>query len=260
MRWKTGILTSTVLMAALLILFSVNDNFGEVIERPEITITGSSQLKLSERVVDGFALDGSWQGSGHAEIWLEGESGHKLAFDTRALESTGFFGRDTFALACMETCTLPATKTKNLDVKIEGEGVLRLDGYHYSTPQNAIGLALCPNCKRVSQNQEPDHSLLVIVLLLAISILGSHVLHHCCHDRKVKLSLIAVFTISFVVLLAMFGITITAPTSAVALTFRRSASVLAAFGVLAIFTIIAIEFTIRKRDIKPWEADQWDGK
>ncbi len=123
---------------------------------------------------------------------------------------------------------------------------------------SSLGMALCPDCKLVQQNQDPDHSLLVIAVLLAAAVIGSHTVRHFCQHKKAKFALLAIFTLSFAILIGMFGVTVTAPTSAFAVVAKRTASVMAALGVLAVFFIIAVEFGLKQQVIRPYEDDEWE--
>ncbi|RMD57649.1 hypothetical protein D6825_03450 [Candidatus Woesearchaeota archaeon] len=107
--------------------------------------------------------------------------------------------------------------------------------------KNPTGLSICKDCKRIFQKKTPDHSLFLLTLLLAIIILSSHTLNHYFKAQKARKALIALFISSFVILSLTFTATIALPHSSISLLIRRSASVISAVSILALFTIIGVE-------------------
>lgn len=260
MKFTKIIFASTIIMAIFLIAASLSNQFGEVVEEPNLELSGSAVLPLTPRKTDGFAVTGRWEGEGYAKIWFETNLAEALAFDTRELEKASFFKQNSFQEACMDSCNMPESTSSQLKVKIIGDGKLTLEKLHYATPQSPLGMALCPNCKKVAQVDEPNHSLLVIVLLLALSFFGSHTLRQYCKSKKTKYAMLGLFVLSFIIFAGLFSVTVAAPTSAVAITARRTASIFSALGVLALFAIIATEITRKSKEPPEWEPDVWERK
>jgi len=126
------------------------------------------------------------------------------------------------------------------------------------------GLAPCPGCKQVTQPQLPDHSMLLVALVLAIAIFGSHSLSHCCKDSRSKKALIVLFFGGFIALSAIFGVSFVAPTAAIAVTAKKSASIFAALGVVVLIMIFVKEmlFSSKLENAELWkniekQEDTW---
>lgn len=254
MKLTQIVFAATIVMAIFLTIASLSNQFGEIVEEPNLQLTGSSILPLTPRMTDGFAVTGHWEGEGYANIWFESDTVEALAFDTRKI----IFGK--FDSACIDSCSIPESTSSKLKVEIEGDGLLTLEKLHFATPQNPIGMALCPNCKKVAQTNEPDHSLLVIILLLTISFIGSHTLKHYCKSKTAKYSLLGVFVLTFIIFAALFSITVSAPTSAIAITAKRTASIFSAIGIIALFATITIEVVKKSQEPPEWEQDIWERK
>ncbi len=124
-----------------------------------------------------------------------------------------------------------------------------------SSIEEPSGLAV----KKVQQSKTPDHSILLIVLSLAIAVVGAHSLGHICRRPLTKRIVILVFLGGFVLLGGMFGMAVTSPTSAFAYAAEKTASVLSALGLVALFSILGAEFIFSHRHSENLEVEEkWE--
>lgn len=255
MNWKHVVLVVALIFALVIGLNSVQPGFVQVTE-----FTESANIKLGDSAfipfsrdfeISGLALSGYWEGPGYAQVFLSDGETRLLVFDTRNLLGTIEFESfgSRFNAACMETCSFSPLKPKELVALVHGPGFLTIDSYHYSVPLSPSGLASCPNCKKVRQPVLPNHSLLVLIILLLGSVFGSHTLSHVCGSPHTKRLLLIVFLVGFLSLAGIFGSSVAAPTSAFAVGTKHAASIVAAFGVIILFVIAGIEMIVRKKEV-----------
>ncbi len=247
MIWKKVVLVLTFVLAIILVIITVNPASVPVTELREsvnLRLSSSAEIPFSKPfALNGLALSGAWEGSGFAEVWLVGEGRKYLVLDTgnlpKVLEFADFGTR--FEAACVDSCDFPPLKPEGLFVLVSGPGLLSIDEFHLAVPISPSGLALCPNCKRIKASGTPNHLMLLIVLLSVIAVVGSHSLGHFCKNLLVKRILILLFLGGFVILGSMFGVSMAAPSAAIAVSTQKVASVFAAFGVVTLFFIGAVE-------------------
>jgi hypothetical protein len=244
MTWKKTVIGATIVIAIILSVIAVKPS---QVQRTEFSEEAHYRLSETKEIpflrtfaLRGFGISGSWEGPGYAQVWLVTEGPERwLVFDTRvmleAVELSGF--GSSFEGVCDESCDMPNVLPKQLFVYISGPGMLSIDALHYAVPLNPSGLAV----KTVQQSDSPDHSMLVLVLLLVIAVVGSHTVSHYCSSPITKKVLVFVFLGAFLVLGGVFGVSIAAPTAAVAITAKKAASVSAAVSFLVLFLLIAAE-------------------
>lgn len=255
MIWKKIVLALTIVIAVVLGVMSVRPASVPVSEFNEVAnvhLAESSNIPFSRPFsISGLAVSGSWEGPGFAELWFVGENDERyLVLDTRKLLSSLEFSSfgTRFESVCFETCNFAPVKPKNLFAIVSGPGFLSVDSYHFAVPFNPSGLAVCPNCKTARQLQLPDHSSLVLILMLVLAVIGSHALSHICKDSKTKRVLSILFISGFVALGGVFGVSVAAPTSAFAVVTKQAASIFSALGVIVLFVIAGIEMLVSHQD------------
>ncbi|MEM3154602.1 MAG: hypothetical protein QW165_03510 [Candidatus Woesearchaeota archaeon] len=259
MMWKKAVIAATIVFAVVLAVISVNPS---KVQRTEFSESAHYRLTETKEIpfvrsfeMSGFGITGAWEGPGYAQVWLVENRDRYLVFDTRLLMETielSAYGT-AFDAVCIETCELPGVKPTELFVLISGPGILSIDMLHYAVPLTPSGLAV----KRVQAKEMPDHSMLVLVLLLLVAVLCSHTVSHFCTNPLTKRVLVFVFLGSFLILGGMFGITVAAPTTAIAATAKKTASVLAALAFLVVFVLIAIEMLVASRSRPPGLPNVW---
>ncbi len=263
MSWKKAVLLLTAVLAIILGIISVRPSqvpVAEFRESADLRLASSAEIPFHRSIfLSGFALSGSWEGPGYAQVWLLGEDKKYLVMDTRDLPEVlelSAFGT-SFDSACIETCSIPPLQPKSLFAIVSGPGVLSIDSYHFTVPLSPSGLALCPNCKKVQQSQTPNHILLLAVLLLVIAVVGSHSLSHCCRNVLSKRFLVVLFLAGFVALGGLFGVSVAAPSAAVVITAQKTISVFAALALLVLFLIGAVEMLVshKKSDLAEDEEE-----
>lgn len=255
MMWKRLILFATVVIGLVLTVMSVvpeKVDVGFFDREVNFKFAASSKMPVPSMVINGLALSGYWEGPGFAQVFLVVDGRKYLVMDTRELpeviEFAGYGAR--FESMCKDSCRFSPGRPEEMFTIVSGPGMLSIDGYHYSVPLEPTGLAFCPNCKTVKQPATPDHALLVPVILLVLAVLGGHVMGHCCRRPELKKTAVIVFFSAFVVLSGVFGVAVAAPTTALAVTAKQAASVLAAFGVVVLIGIVAFEVLVREREKK----------
>ena len=257
MMWKKVVLAASIVLVIILTIISVKPSGVQVTEfseKADIRATESTEIPfLKSFPMNGFAVSGSWEGPGFAQVWLEGENHNYLVMDTRTLpkviELSGL--GSGFEAACIDSCKFPEFTPDNLVLLVSGPGVISIDAYHFAVPSTATGLSFCADCKKVDQPETPNHSLLALVFLLLIAVVGSHVLGHICRTPQTKSTALIIFLCSFVALGVVFGVSVAAPTTAIAVTTEKAASVFAAFGMLLLTVIGAIEVLSGKNENPP---------
>jgi len=263
MMWKKVVLVATVVIAAILVVITVrptNIPVSEFREEAHVRLAGSSEIPFFHSFeLTGLALSGTWEGPGFAQVLLVGGDKKLIVLDTRSLpevlEFSGFGSR--FDAACLQTCSIPPLQPEHLYVFISGPGFLTIDTYHFAVPLGPSGLATCPNCKKISAPSTPNHTTLLMILLLVISIIGAHSLSHVCKNPQTKRILIVIFLAAFIALGGVFGVSVAAPTAAIAVATKKAASVLAAFGVIVLFVIFGIEMLASKHEQPAdWKEDE----
>ncbi len=194
-----------------------------------------------------FSVSGRWTGHGSAKIFLiDGDKAWLVADTSRVAPNLNSVHLSDF---CDETCYLSGLKPSSLAVQISGTGVFMLDGYSFNTDTDiagaVVGLASCPDCKKIRVMNTPDHGVFFIVLLLLITILGSHQLSHHSNLKKRKIAIGALVG-SFVVLSALFIFAFLQPHSQLSIIIRYAASILSAAGVLTLFVLGGVELSEEK--------------
>ena len=253
MMWKKAVLVLTIVIAVILGIMNVNPasvQESRFNEKAHIRLSGSTEIPFYHSfLMKGLSLSGSWEGPGFAQVWLIAEDKKFLVLDTRTLPEIlefSAFGAQ-FEGACLQTCSMTPVMPEMLIALISGPGFLSIDEYHFVVPLGPSGLASCPNCKKVQSVNTPNHSTLLMVLLLVISVIGAHSLSHVTQNPKTKRVLIIIFIAGFITLSSVFGVSVAAPTAAVAVATQKAASVLAAFGVVGLFAILGMEFRASRK-------------
>lgn len=244
MMWKKAVIGATIVIAVILSIIAVNPS---QVQRTEFVEDAHYRLSETKEIsfvrsfaLSGFGISGSWEGPGYAQVWLVTEGPERwLVFDTRTLMETvelSAFGA-SFDGACIESCDMPNVLPTQLFVYISGPGMISIDSFHYAVPLNPSGLAI----KTIQQADTPDHSMLVLILLLVVAVIGSHTMGHFCRNPITKKVLVFVFLGAFLVLGGVFGVSVVAPTAAIAMTAKKAASISAAVSFLILFALIGIE-------------------
>jgi len=245
--WKKAVMIATVVIAIIISFVSLTSRAG-VTGNFNMQVYGTEKIPFSVQGVDSVKFSGSWSGSGSAQVWLVTEDSQYLAFDTRSLPAS-------FSDVCVETCDMPTSNVMYLSVYTK-DGTLTLSEYSADTSSNPSGLAACPNCKSVRTSNSPDHSILLLSLVLTIAIFGSHSLHHCCKRKLSKKVLVVLFVGAFLTMGGVFGVSLTAPSGA-AVIAKQAASVFAALALLVIFVIAAIELRASEKT-SPINSSVWE--
>ena len=261
--WKKAVLVLTIVIAVILGIMTVRPSgvqVSEFREQAHVRLSGSDQIPFHRPcLMKGLSLSGSWEGPGFAQVWLLAENDQKfLVMDTRTLPELlelSSFGTQ-FEGQCLETCSMTPVLPERLVVLISGPGFLSIDEYHFVVPLSPSGLAPCPNCQKVAQADTPNHSTLLMILLLVISVVGAHALGHMTQNPRTKKILIIIFIGGFVALTSVFGVSMAAPTAAVAVVTKQAASVLAALAVIVMFAIFGAEMLTSKKPDGP-RPDVW---
>jgi len=257
MIWKKIVLAASCIMAVILSLIAFTHN-NEVREYVDVHLTHSQDLPFDHPYpINGMSLSGSWKGNGYAQAWLLADDKQYLILDT------GKATTSSFREACAESCRTQPVNPKRIHIEIFGDGELFIDEYQLNTASDALGLALCPTCKKVTQEQAPDHSLFLLVLLLLLAIIGAHVMSHCCSKPLVKLAITAIYIVSFLLLTTVFGVSVAAPTTQIAQVAKETASIFSALGVIILFALTAVELGLldgwtNTHPIDP--EDEWEKK
>ncbi|MCI0550758.1 MAG: hypothetical protein L0287_07375, partial [Anaerolineae bacterium] len=243
MMWKKAVIGATIVIAVILSIIAVKPSQvqrTEFVEEAHYRLTETKEIPfLRTFEMSGFGISGSWEGPGHAQVWLVENRDRYLVFDTRTLLETvelSAYG-SSFEGACIESCDMPGVNPTALFVFISGPGMLSIDAFHYAVPLNPSGLAV----KTIQQSEAPDHSMLVLVMLLVVAVIGSHTVGHFFKNPVTKKVLVFVFLGAFLVLGGVFGVSVAAPTTAIAVTAKKAASICAAVAFIALFIMIAIE-------------------
>jgi len=264
MMWKKAVLVLTIVIAVILGVMTVRPDkvtVSEFTEKAHVRLSGSNEIPFHHPfLMRGLSLSGSWEGPGFAQVWLIAENDQKfLVMDTRTLPEVlelSAFGTQ-FEGICLQTCSMAPALPKRLIVLISGPGFLTIDEYHFVVPLGPSGLASCPNCKKISAFETPNHFTLLMILLLVISVIGSHVLSHVTQNPKTKKVLIVIFLAAFIALSSVFGVSVAAPTTAVAVATKKAASVLAALGLMILFAILGIEMLAPSKKPETTKPDVW---
>jgi hypothetical protein len=260
--WKKAVLVLTIVIAVILGIMTVRPSevqVSEFSEKAHVRLSGSDQIPFHHPfLMKGLSLSGSWEGPGFAQVWLIAENEQKfLVMDTRTLPEVlefSAFGTQ-FEGQCLETCSMTPVLPNRLIVLISGPGFLSIDEYHFVVPLSPSGLAPCPNC-RVVHVDTSKHSALLMILLLVISVVGAHALGHITQNPRAKKVLIIIFIGGFVALTGVFGVSVAAPTAAVAVVTKQAASILAALAVVVMFAIFGAEMLASKKSDGP-KPDVW---
>ncbi len=260
MTWKKIVLVLTVVIAVIFGLVSVHPaNVTELHESANVHLSASAKIPFKHSfALKGLALSGSWEGSGRAQVWVVGEDKRYLVLDTSHIPEVIEFASfgTPFESACLQSCSIPPLNAEYLLVMLSSPGFLTIDSYHIAVPLEPTGLSACPDCKKIYQASTPSHFPLLLVLLLVISVFGSHVFGHYCESSNRKRISLIVFFGSFLVLGGLFGLSIVDPTGSVVMMVKNTASVAAALCVVALFVLAAAEY-VGFRQHSPPKADVW---
>lgn len=132
----------------------------------------------------------------------------------------------------------------------------------FQTPTEVTGLAPCPGCKVIPKPSTPDHSLLLLALALLVSLMGAHSLRHYSEHKHTKLAVAGVFLATFGALAIVFSLRLTSPNTAATIIAQQGASIFAAVGILALFTLAAFElgrfYETKKEYPSTLAEDEWD--
>jgi len=259
MMWKKAVLVATVVIAVTIGILSVKPaqvQVTEFTENAHVRTSESMEIPFTKKFsITGFGVSGSWEGPGFAQVWLFSGKRQYLVMDTRVLPKMielSAFGT-SFDASCIDSCSLSPLEPTKLFIIVSGPGMLSIDHYHFVVPMEPTGLAI----GKVKQSDTPDHSLLLVVLLLAVSVFGAHLCSHWCKSSIAKKALIGVFLGGFLILGGMFGVTVAAPTAAFAVTAKKAASVFAALAILILFIMMALELLISNKDSGQSKPDVW---
>lgn len=261
MMWKKAVIGATIVIAVILSIIAVNPSQVQRTEFSEEAHYRLSETKeisfLKSFALNGFGVSGSWEGPGYAQVWLVTKGPERwLVFDTRAMLETvelSAFGAG-FDGVCVDSCDMPGVLPEQLFFYISGPGMLSIDSFHYAVPLNPSGLAI----KTIQQADAPDHSMLVLILLLVLAVIGSHTVGHFCGNPVTKKVLILVFLGAFLVLGGVFGVSVAAPTAAIAVTAKKAASVCAAVSFLILFTLIGVEMLQAEKESSQRSPSVWN--
>lgn len=139
---------------------------------------------------------------------------------------------------------------------------IALIGLSFQPQESATTLASCPGCKVIPKPSTPDHSLLLLALALAVSLMGAHSLHHYSGHKNTRVLLTILLATSFIALTAIFGLRLVSPSSAATVIAQQGTSVLAALGILALFHLAAFElgkFYEPQKQYRETDAeDEWE--
>ncbi len=237
MMWKKIVLVATLLLAVTAAVVASRSSPAATFREPaSIKVLESAEIPFTRPfLVKSLALSGSWEGPGFAQVWVVGQGRSHIVLDTRAFQNAielSAYGTH-FDGACVDTCAMTAMRPERLLFMVSGPGVLVIDAFHFSVPLEASGLAI----RRVEEVKSPDHSVVLIVVLLVAALLGAHYLSHTCRNPTMKRVLIFIFLGAFLATAGVFGATLASPTSAFTFVAKKAASVFAAGGVIALFVI-----------------------
>ena len=258
MKWKKVVLVLTLVFGIVLgvnALRSSSIAVSEFREDAHVSFASSAEIPFFRSfLLTGLSISGSWEGPGYAQVWLASGNNQYLVIDTKSLTDTvEFSGFGTrFYAACTETCSIPPVQPEKLLVLISGPGVLSIDSYHFSVPMPPSGLVV----NKIQSIDTPNHSLLVIVLMLVVSVFGAHVLSHISTHPVAKRIVILVFIFAFISITAVFGVSMAAPTSAFAMATKGAASIGAALAVILLFAVVVMEFLVSQRPAQE-KPDVW---
>ncbi len=260
MMWKKAVIVATIVIAIVLGIISVkpaSTQANDLIEETHYRITTTKELPfLKPFSLNGFGISGAWEGPGYAKVWLVTDDERRyLVFDTHVLPGTLEFSGfgEPFEGVCIDTCILPDIMPRRLYVLISGPGILSIDALHFAVPLNPSGLAI----QKIKQSDAPDHSMFVLVMLLAVAVIGSHTCGHFCNNPVTKKVLVIVFLGAFLVLGGVFGIAVAAPTTAIAVTAKKAASICAAAAFLILFILLAVEMMQVNKDPVQLSPSVW---
>lgn len=249
---KAVVIVSVALVLALSVL-SVRSAM-EFSEPVRLQFMSSSRVPVRYDAVNGLSLSGWWEGPGFAQVWLEGEGKQYLVVDTRRLTGTvefaGFGAR--FEQECVQSCDVPVFRPGELAVFVSAPGVLSLDEVRVRVPEKPQGMMVAPV-------DGPNHSFVLLGVLLLVGIVGAHWVSRHAERSWVKRVLAGVFTVLFLSLLGVLGASFASPTSGVVAVAKGSASVMAALGLIALLVLGVLEIHAKKKYLVSIPSpDVWD--
>lgn len=260
MTLKKIALVLTVVIAVIFCLVSVQPaNVAEFRESANLRIGASAKIPFNHSfALKGLALSGTWEGSGRAQVWLVGGDKKYLVLDTNHIPEVIEFASfgTPFEAACIQSCSIPPLNAEYLLVMLSSPGFLTINSYHMAVPLEPTGLSACPDCQKIYQASTPSHFPLLLVLLLVISVFGSHVFGHYCESPNRKKVSLMVFFSSFLVLGGLFGLSVVAPTGSAVMLVKNTASIVSALCIIALFVLAAAEYIGFKQQSPP-KPDVW---
>ncbi len=244
MNWKKPFLFASVAAVVFLVFFSSGGHL-KLEERVGAKFSRSSVVPLNVQSINGFSLSGSWTGPGIARVWISGEKKNYLVSEILP---------GAFESVCVDSCSFPALKNPELLIVIPSNSLFYVDSVHISLPDEPSALAFCPNCKSV--RNVPDHSILLLALVLLICIFGAHTMNHYCQNPSKKRLLSFVFIGGVVLMGVLFG-TAVSLSGAFAVVAKRSVSILSAFSIVLMMIIAGLEIVSRSKPVNSSNADVW---
>lgn len=207
----------------------------------------SSHFELPLSVpITGAAVSGEWDGNGRAQVWLRGESELALVLDTALLSNNRFNSH------CGASCAIDKFDVNNLVVESVGANVYIKD-VEFIVPRASFGMAQCPGCQKVALAGVPNHHILAVVVMILLLVVSAHIMRHVCKNNVCKRGSLGVFIGGAGVLLALFGVTLVAPDGSFGAFVQYATSVLAAVGIIALFSFGAVEMASRGKE---WHEKQ----
>jgi hypothetical protein len=194
----------------------------------------------------GAAVSGEWNGNGRAQIWLSGDSERTLVLDTANLQN----GR--FESYCGASCSIDNFEVKKLSVESSGADIY-VKHVEFIVPRASFGMAQCPGCQKVALAGVPNHQILAIVVMILLLVVSAHIMKHVCKNNVCKRGSLGVFIGGSGILLALFGVTLVAPDGVFGAFVQYATSVLAAVGIIALFSFGAVEMASRGKE---WHEKQ----
>lgn len=189
----------------------------------------------------GAAVSGEWDGNGRAQVWLLGDKTNSLVLDTSQISN----GR--FESYCDESCAIDNFDVKNIIIRSEGANIY-VKNVEFIVPRASFGMAQCPGCQKVALAGVPNHQILAVVVMILLLVVSAHIMKHVCKNNICKRGSLGVFISGAGVLLALFGVTVVAPNGSAGEFIQYATSVLAAVGIIALFSFGAVEMASRGKE------------
>jgi hypothetical protein len=207
----------------------------------------SSHFELPLEVpVMGAAVSGEWDGNGRAQVWLDGD------FEKTLILDTAYLSDNRFESYCESSCYVDSFNAKKLSVDSTGAGIY-VKNVEFIVPRATFGMAQCPGCQKVALAGVPNHQILAIVVMILLLVVSAHIMRHVCKNNVCKRGSLGVFISGAGVLLALFGVTLVAPNGPIGAFVQYATSILAAVGIITLFSFGAVEMASRSKE---WHEKQ----